>query len=174
MNFTLNDINSMRPVVRFKSAIEDQEGYLEPGMLARIVKITDPDIDNVIRVHYDLVEFDEFNMLYEKASYYDKEGHPTLTAREAGYYKQQDYMYTESTLFDGVPHWQNQFEVVPVTDGQIKLIEQYNAWEVKGVGYVRWLEMRCLAVMSSNDILRDAMKIDQETMAELSARLRED
>ena len=86
-----------RPCVVFDGAdhnisqIENFESVIDRLMRARIVCV-DPhpqvlaDISGLVKLIFDLSEFDEYNRAFEKANYYDRYGHPTLTARKAGFY----------------------------------------------------------------------------------------
>lgn len=97
----INDVlkqlqEGQRPVVELREGIHDKESYGEPNMRARIIHASGPDRDGVVRVEFDFGEFDEHNRSVESANYYDKSGAPTLTAREAGFYKPVDHMYFEA------------------------------------------------------------------------------
>lgn len=79
--------------IEFTSCVDDWEGYPEEGMRAIIVGFEwdDPELG---KLFLDFEPFDAHNKELEKHNYYDKNGVACLTAREAGYYKPQDYYYT--------------------------------------------------------------------------------
>ncbi len=91
------ELRTGRPLtVEFKKGIEDCEGYAESGMRATIVAI-ESQRDGVMRVTMDFSAFDAFNKPFESANYYDKNGQPTKTAREAGSYSvREDYYFGEN------------------------------------------------------------------------------
>lgn len=160
---TRQDANALKPVVRFTSVIEDIEGYLEAGMMARITKVTEPDTDGVFQVFYDLSEFDEYNRQFEKANYYDSNMVPCLTAREKGYYKPQDDYYTEATEVDGAPYWLTQFEVVP--QHGTYLMDRFNERANKNQSYIQWLEQTALSLMVVVDLHNLAKEIVNSDMS---------
>ena len=110
-------------IVEFGPNIEDMETYAEAKMRARITKIepmyTDsPNVwEHVYKVHVDYSEFEEENAPFETSDYYDKDGRPRLTAREAGFYHVQDTIYMPSPEWEdakmGCKGWINYFTVVP-------------------------------------------------------------
>lgn len=79
-------------VIEFTKRIEDWECYADPHMRARVTGYRynpdgDTDPDQIIHeVFFDFSEFAEYNKRYEQNNYWDKNGNPTLTAREAGCY----------------------------------------------------------------------------------------
>lgn len=87
--------NGQRPVVTFRKEIENKEGYAELGMRARVVGAKEK-VD-VVSLTFDFSDFEEHNKTLESTNYYDKSGNPTLTAREAGYYKPQESYYFDTS-----------------------------------------------------------------------------
>lgn len=82
-------------VIEFKQDAEDLEGYVDCGMRAHLIGVTlQADDTAVIKVSYKA--FDDFNKAFEKATYYDKNQQPVLTAREAGYYELEEEYYVSS------------------------------------------------------------------------------
>jgi len=71
--------------VEFLPGVADLECYAETGMRAVIVSCRDVDND-VFRMGFDFRPFDAHNAALESANYYDKNGIPSLTARESGFY----------------------------------------------------------------------------------------
>lgn len=84
-------------VVRFKDQIERWETCIDPGMIAEIVNIEAPDSESCSKVLFDLSRFDKHNDRFACRNYYDKNGSPVLTAKEAGYYPKNGI---ESIWFD--------------------------------------------------------------------------
>ena len=78
--------------VEFGPQIEDLEGYPEPGMRAHIIRVGRFD-DDVLIVTVRYAEFEDVNRGLETPNYYDADGAPTLTAREAGLYRQEENLY---------------------------------------------------------------------------------
>lgn len=126
--------NGQKPVVIFLKSVEDLEGYLEPGMRGRIVAVRDED-DDLLSFTVDLAEFETFNAAFESSNYYDKDGNPRLTAREAGYYKPIEEI------------WSGRSDEVPMSledSGRLNLFTAYQDAKV-GLSYVQWLEDLVLA-----------------------------
>lgn len=126
-----------QPVITFSEGVLDFEGYLAPGMRARIVAARED--GELIQLHLDLSEFEAFNQGFETANYYDPQGNPTLTARQAGYYPKdhQDHFIVDSTL--GV----DTFGCIDDEAG-IALYDEYRRCG-SGKLYVQWLEEQLLA-----------------------------
>lgn len=126
--------NGHRPVVTFQKGVEDQEGYLEPGMRGRIVAVAVED-DDLLSFTIDLAEFDGFNAAFESSNYFDKSGRPCLTAREAGRYKPNESF------------WGGRSDELPMileASGRLDLFTKYQSANA-GVSYVQWLEDQVLA-----------------------------
>lgn len=97
-------------VIQFDKGINLYEVYAEEGMKARIVGYVynmyseeDPtneskDAETVHKLLVDYSEFEQHNEKYEESNYYDKDGNPCLTAREAGYYNVKDEIYMGNKL----------------------------------------------------------------------------
>jgi hypothetical protein len=125
--------DGIHPVIEFKKDIEDIESYAEPGMRARAVGVATTN-DNGVKFSLDFTEFDDFNKAFEQANYYDKKGRPTLTAREAGFYKG-----VETYFFEVQDETDKYFEVVK--SRSLDLYERYKSSK-EGVSYVQWLEAK--------------------------------
>lgn len=129
-------IAGLRPVVTFMSPVEDCESYIETNMRGRIVgaRISK---DDVVSIKVELDDFAAHNKPFESSTYYDKNGNPTLTAREAGYYNSVEELYLEPT--DLVS------KIMTIdSDDQVKLFEEFKA-ESADVSYVSWLESKVIA-----------------------------
>jgi hypothetical protein len=62
------------------------DDYLDSGMFCILIGTTIEKRDqNLIWLHLDLEMFAEYNKKFEQANYWDKNGHPTLTATQAGF-----------------------------------------------------------------------------------------
>jgi hypothetical protein len=130
-------------IVTFTKRAEDLEAYPEEGMRARIVSIRGDGIhkddieDHIYIVTVDYSEFDEFNKTFESSDYYDKNGSPCLTARQAGFYTVQEDLYFPSPK---VVAFEKYFTITEAD--RIDLIRQFK--ESGAVNYVGWLETRLL------------------------------
>lgn len=126
--------------VEFTKGIEDSEAYPEPGMRAYAVGFVLHEHD-VCAVRFDFAPFDEHNKAFEQSNYYDREGKPCLTAREAGQYKPQDDLYL--TPDDDMD---TKFTLVPTE--RLALFVEYGKAPVRGT-YVSWLEAQVLELRSA-------------------------
>jgi hypothetical protein len=122
---------------------EDLECYAEAGMRARLVRIKKVDLrdteDEYYELELDFEPFDEFNKGFETTGYYDNEGRPVLTAREAGFYKAQDTIY---------PNYTNVMDILkPVDSSTAELVERFK--QSGETNYVAWLECQVLGMVQS-------------------------
>lgn len=74
-------------VVRMKSGVLDDKIDYDPGMLGLIVQIDTDNRDDMYSFHIDTRPFDDHNDPLMVANYYDDAGNPTLTAKDAGQWK---------------------------------------------------------------------------------------
>jgi hypothetical protein len=129
--------------IEFYGKIDDYEHYAEAGMRATITDITvqDSDLkDMVIKVGLSFVKFDEYNKKYESSNYYNKEGVPVWTAREAGFYGMADYLYAGNNVHD----------VLKLVDPALRqLFDLFSADKVSqpNITYVEWLEAIAVSAM---------------------------
>lgn len=123
-----------RPVVTLLRGVEDQETYLEEGMRGRLVSVLDMH-DDLLRFSIDLTEFEAFNAAFESINYYDKQGKPTLTARQAGYYKPIDEVWGSLSC---------EVFVSIEGDARVTLYERFLS-EHSTKSYVHWLEDQVLS-----------------------------
>ena len=91
----INDVTDLAnlkgKVIEFTKGIEADEGYADAH--------NDVRQDEMVHVLYvDYSEFDEHNQKFEQNTYYDKDGVPCLSARQAGYYHPQDHIYIGTDL----------------------------------------------------------------------------
>ena len=118
-------------IVTFRPEIENLEDYPETGMRAVITSAREHHSD-MARVYFDFAPFDDYNKPLEKANWYDKDGQPSLTAREKGKYKpQEDFAFGLDEDLDGYFEFAN--------DSNVALFNRYLA-EKPPVAYVTWLE----------------------------------
>ena len=97
IDFLKAHVEDGRPLaIEFTKGIEDLEGYAEPGMRAHLVDYL-PSRDDVVELRVNYQIFEDFNRGLEKANYYDKDGKPTLTARESGHYNVTETYYVMAT-----------------------------------------------------------------------------
>ena len=136
--------NLIGKLVTFTSKIEDLEGYPEGGMRARIVAVENKytsraDLhEHIHNLTFDFSEFDEFNKRFESSNYFDKNHNPTLTAREAGFYKDKE------ELFFGSPKlWPFEDYFADMSENSRKLSEEFKA--SGETDYVAWLEEKLTA-----------------------------
>lgn len=127
--------NGAKPVVQFGRDIADKESYPDAGMRARALSVRKENSD-VLYIEFDFSEFEAFNLPFEQPNYYDKAGKPTLTARQAGFYRPQDNLY-----FDADEDVETSLELV--ADERTALYNQYQASGTSET-YVSWLESKAL------------------------------
>ncbi len=72
----------VKPVVKFGPVIEDSETAIDRNMFGRIISV-ERHHDDVFAMYVDLNDFDAHNDSVAQRNYYDTEGNPTLTAKEA-------------------------------------------------------------------------------------------
>lgn len=135
--FLKDNLVSGRPLaVEFGPRIEEQEAYTESGMRAHILDygVEHGDVLKV-KVSYEL--FEEFNQAFEKANYFDKNGNPTLTARQAGQYQVTETLYmSPDEPVDGY--------LTPI-EPELGLLQEWQASGSKE-SYVSFLENRIKAL----------------------------
>jgi len=86
-------------IVEFTKKIEDYESCIDEGMRAIVTKIENPDMYDCCPVHFDLNSFDTYNDGFAQHNYYDKNGVPCLSAKEAKMYPKNGI---ETIYFDEV------------------------------------------------------------------------
>ncbi len=132
MDQYLKSLHVSNCVIEFKKQIFE-DGYAMPGMLARVVKVTNDD-DNLYRIYVNYSEFEEHNKAYEEANYYDDKMNPCLTARGAGWYNIEEFYYLDK---EGM-NYRDYF--IPVDSDS--LIFKFEQRENKDQSYIEWLEER--------------------------------
>jgi len=129
-----NLVGSSNRVVRFTSKIEEQEAYAEAGMHARLVSATLDAQMNLVVYVFDYSEFDALNQALESHDYFDKDGKPTLTAREAGHYSSRETCYC-------YPEEETPFELVD--PAHQKFAQEFA--QSGSTNYMEWLEQALIA-----------------------------
>jgi len=125
--------------VKFLNKIEQMEVNADPNQRARILSITGEYLDSedkhdhVYIVTFDYSEFEEYNKNFASANFYDKNGNPTLTAHEAGVYKQHEKAY-----FGSPDIWPFENYFTLLDDKTSALIEKFK--QSGETDYVVWLE----------------------------------
>lgn len=114
----------------------EKEGYLEAGMRGRLIGVSN-ERHNMFLLHIDLTEFEDFNRQFESKNYFDKDGVPRLSAREAGYHKEPAESFYVGNR-----------EAVDFCDvEEAERLRLYDNYRRAGAGtsYVQWLEDQVLA-----------------------------
>lgn len=125
--------------VQFTSQIENCEEWLEGGMRARITAIETVD-EEMTKIHIDASEFEAFNRPLESADYVDANGQARLTAREAGYYKPQLWVYGPPV--DRIGELMTPLDVGPEIDALMQAYQQ-----ARDEPYAAFLERHLVAAM---------------------------
>lgn len=127
--------------IELGAGVVELEAYAEPKMRAHLVAV-ELQRDDIAVLKVDYSAFEDFNKTFEQANYYDAQGNPTLTAREAGQYEPKEDLYVmasddlESKILAILP------------SVSLALIDEF-----KGSGhanYVRWLEEQLAAARTTN------------------------
>ena len=121
-----------RFTVAFERAVEDSEGYLEEGMRGVLSAPVEDHGDHLV-FQVDLEAHEAHNDAVSKPNYYDNNGNPTLTAKQAGHYPKnhRETLYADS---DRALH-----EVVkPAPAAANNLMEEFAA--SGDTSYISWLE----------------------------------
>ncbi|MFK4135923.1 hypothetical protein ACI2KR_27115 [Pseudomonas luteola] len=127
--------------IEFGTWVEDLDVYAEPKMRAHIVDVG-LRRDDIAVLKVDYSDFDEFNKTLEKADYFDAQGNPTLTAREAEFYSPQEDLYVIAS--DDLL-----VQVLTILPSQsLALIKEFKSSGC--ANYVRWLEEQVVAARTSN------------------------
>jgi hypothetical protein len=126
-------------VVEILPAIQETElDYFEAGMLARVKAIKILARDMTIAT-LDVTEFEESNAPLEKANYYDSNGTPCLTARQAGSFKACGDHYLEP-----IDTYEKYFRILPEDPDRAQLFADFQARDDQSLTYVRWCEIELI------------------------------
>lgn len=118
--------------VEFHGDVEGQETCIDTGMRGRVVGVSSDD-GGLMRVLVSLSEFDSFNQPFERPDYYDKDGNPTLTARQAGCFPSNGIETLYVSADDDIA-----LICRPVDSGSAALMTEFLASGARS--YVQWLE----------------------------------
>lgn len=143
-----------RPVhIEFVNGITEQvEGYVEYGMRATVLEVVpESGEDGVYIIKLSFKLFDDYNKAFEASNYYDNKHVPCLTARQAGLYKEEIFLYVME--YDDISKY---FRVLD--SEYTKLMDQYIA-EKSDLSYTMWLEKKVTQLILVR--LGDNYSIDQ-------------
>lgn len=128
-----------RVTVEFQREIEQQEGYIESGMRGVLIAVREED-QTCLSFVVDLGPFESFNLPFEKANYFDSQGAPCLTARQANQYPKnhRESMWVDENDAIGVP-------ATVVDDEALQIFAEY-CRAAPGVPYTHWLEHQVRAL----------------------------
>jgi hypothetical protein len=127
--------------IELGAGVLDLEGYAEPKMRAHLIAV-DFRGDDIAVLKVDYTDFEDFNKAFEQANYYDEEGNPTLTAREAGHYQPQEDLYVMASD-DLEPKI-----LVILPSASLVCIDEFKS--SGHASYVRWLEEQLTAARAPN------------------------
>jgi len=137
-----------RIAVEFFRGIEDQECCIDRSMRADIVDCV-LDGDGILHLFFDLGPYEAHNKPFEQANYYDKNGEPCLTARQAKMFNERECVYF--SLDDDVSRY---FRVISEDEGTL-----YGEYKkdptAKDLAYTQWLESQ---VLSTRQALSSALE----------------
>lgn len=139
-----------RALIRFTKQVDECEAYAEEGMLARLEKFGKLDQDGSLSFYVNFAGLEDANKSLESSTYYDKNGQPTLTAREAGYYHDiESYWAGNVTELD---------KLFTVVDPSMQmLLDAYNDEKNEGETYQDWLISQALPMKSVLDLHRQEL-----------------
>lgn len=121
--------NGLKPIIEVvdeEYATED----LDYKMRVEILSYSDTDEDGVFTIICDLKSHKEYNKQFAKASYYDKQGNPTLTWFETSFYPKDE----KYEIYIDMDH-ETGLEIV----NENKYYKQYKASK-SNLNYIAWLE----------------------------------
>ena len=128
-----------RPLpIEFATSCEELESYAEPGMRAQLCEMKNTG-DGVLELVVDYTPFEAFNAQFEQSNYYDDNGRPTLTAREANFYEPRETLYV--TADDPADKYFKPFDL------GLSLLPEWQA-APNGQSYVAFLEARVAALQA--------------------------
>lgn len=130
--------------IEFFKPVEEYVENVDAGMRATIIRISDDEHgipgDPCFQIHYTLAKFDAYNRDFEKASFYDSDGKPTLTLRQTGHYSEEDSVYVGND-------WQACIKLVDSAQGKLFDMFMIDKTAQPDITYVAWLETLVLAAM---------------------------
>lgn len=123
----------IKPVVRFNKLIEETEIDFDNGMMTHLIEAIDKN-DGTVKVVFDFSEFEEHNIPFMKANYWDENNQPTLRWIDTNYYPKDKRVCFYIDTDQEIP-----FEVL---NNNVA----FNAYQQSGskLSYVQWLEEQYL------------------------------
>lgn len=125
--------------IEFKPAILEYVEEFDPSMRATVTSIVH-DGDDGYKICFTFAKFEDYNRSFEVAAFFDAEGKPTLTAREAGSYNVEDYLYIEA-------NWRDYIIVLDAGSAKLLALFMTDKEAQPDITYTAWLEAMVLAAM---------------------------
>jgi len=127
----------LKPQITFTDACEELEGYADPGMKAIVISAFEQADEEGLQIVVDYEPFDAHNQAIELPNYFDKAGNPTLTARQANFYRPQENYFLDLS---------GKGEAMFTIDGadRRELFARYEAQTGRKIQYITWLEDQVL------------------------------
>lgn len=156
-----------QPVIELLPGAEKHDAFgescLDRGMRARLVGARlDRNDHTIVVLSFDQGEFEEHNASFAQRNYYDKDGHPTLSAKQAGQYQQvvDGYFQVDDDLSAMIRD-------VPKAQTGLSLQEEFRSSGANG-SYVDWLERQLVqARTQSNDAAASVdTRVDQASQSD--------
>lgn len=122
--------------IEFLSAVEKYADEFDAGMRATVTGIA-PDGDHY-QIQLTLAKFEDYNRPFETPTYFDSDGKPTLTVREAGYYRMENYLYVED-------NWRDCVKLLDDTSAGLFDLYLIDRAAGSDLTYIAWLETLVLA-----------------------------
>lgn len=141
--------------IEFIKDVEDLECYPETGMRATVLGYTAIH-DNLGKLLVSYAKFDQYNAALEAHNYYDKNGEPRLTAREAGCYTE-----TETIVVDEDPR----FRICKPLEPEVSniLTEWSSSVADHQLSYSAWTTQQLIAARQQLAILTEKPEGERNT-----------
>ncbi|WCF11505.1 hypothetical protein NDS46_31605 (plasmid) [Paenibacillus thiaminolyticus] len=150
--------NGKHPAVQFTKKIEEYETIFDEGMRGRVYNVKKGS-HRTFTVHFEIKEFEAYNIELMKPDYYDSEGNPTKKAIETSFYPKDGI---ESICFQ-------HDEDVPCI-----LVEDHNFFDLYKASdstesYLTWLEKQLLDSKDAWKELSDSLGKDILALEDLKS-----
>jgi hypothetical protein len=122
--------NGVRAIIKVTDHIDDS--YLQEGMMGEVIDIVDK--TDFYEIYIDIESFESHNDKFDKKIWYDRNGWPCLTGKEAGFYPKDHVVVIYVGLDQDIP-----FKVSNYTDFLAKLFDLYMK-DGRTSTYNEWLE----------------------------------
>jgi hypothetical protein len=140
----------VKTVITVTDHIDDS--YLQEGMMGEVIDMNDK--GDYYEVYIDLESFESHNDKFDKKIWYDRNGWPSLTGKEAGFYPRD---HVELIYID--PNQDVPFKVVEKTDFLTELFELYLKDDIEKGIYNEWLENVIEKLTDGNvDAIKEILK----------------